>query len=296
VIDFSVCIETAFAEGERAVPDRVRAAADAGFPAVEIWDWQDKSLPDLSRALVESNTKLHTLCVETWRDKCQLADPQSHDEFIARVERAASVALELGTPKLVVLGGDAIHDRDVASQRNAVVDALARASDVLGQSGIELVVEVVNRQFEGPNALLQDSAAALEVICRVDRPNVRFLHDRYHAILNGEPLGWAIDAHIDLVGHVQAADVPGRHEFGTGNQNWAEELAHLIRAGYEGYVGIEIVPAADSAGLYAGARSILLAAQSLVGSVPTTSVAISTVPAHSRFMSAPRVNCSEALD
>lgn len=265
MIDFSVCIETAFAEGGRAVPERVRAAADVGFPAVEIWDWQDKSLPDLGRALVETNTELHTLCVETWRDKCELADPRSHEEFIARVERAASVAVELGTPKLVALAGDAIPGLDVTSQRAAVVDALARASDLVAKLNLELVVEVVNRQFEGPNALLQDSASALEVVRQVDRPNVKFLYDRYHAILNDEPLGWAIDTQMDLVGHVQAADVPGRHEFGTGSQDWVDELAWLIRAGYEGYVGIEIVPAADSRDLYAGARSILTAAQSLAG-------------------------------
>lgn len=268
MIDFSVCIETAFAEGGRAVPDRVRAAADAGFRAVEIWDWQDKSLPELGRALIESNTELHTLCVETWRDKCQLGDPQSHDEFIARVERAASVALELGTPKLVVLAGDVMPDRDMATQLKAVVDALARASDVVARSKLELIVEVVNRQFEGPNALLRDSTTALEVIRRVDRPNVKFLYDRYHAILNGEPLGWAIDGNMSLVGHVQAADVPGRHEFGTGNQNWGKELAHLMRAGYDGYVGLEIVPAADSAGLYAGARSLMASHRLADGELP----------------------------
>lgn len=266
MIDFSVCIETAFAEGGRAVPDRVRAAADDGFPAVEIWDWRDKSLPDLGRALVASNTELHTLCVESWRDKCQLANPQSHDEFIVRVERAASVAVDLGTPKLVVLAGDVIAGGDLASQRDAVVDAVTRASDVVAKLKLELLVEVVNRQFEGPNALLQDTAAALEVIRRVDRPNVKFLYDRYHSILNGEPLGWAIDAHMDQIGHVQTADVPGRHEFGTGNQNWEQEFAYLIRAGYEGYVGLEVVPAADSAGLYASAKSLLVASQSL--SVP----------------------------
>ena len=266
MIDFSVCIETAFAEGGRTVPDRVRAAADAGFPAVEIWDWQGKPLADLGRALAETDTELHTLCVENWRDKCQLGDSHSHDEFIARVERAASVAVDLGTPKLVVLAGDVIPRRDSASQRTAVVDALSRASDAIAKDNLELVVEVVNRPFEGPKALLQDSATALDVVRRVDRPNVKFLYDRYHAILNGEPLGWAIDAQMDLVGHVQTADVPGRHEFGTGDQNWAEELAHLIRAGYDGYVGIEIEPMADSAGLYASARSILTAAQRLVAS------------------------------
>jgi hydroxypyruvate isomerase len=263
VIDFSVCIETAFAEGDRLMPDRVRAAADAGFPAVEIWDWREKSLPDLSRALAETNTELHTLCVETWRDKCQLGDPQSHDEFISRVERSAAVAVDLGTPKLVVLAGDVVPARDVASQRNAVADALVRASDAVAKLKLELIVEVVNRQFEGPNALLADTATALEVVRQVDRPNVKFLYDRYHAILNGESLGWAIDTQMHLVGHVQAADVPGRHEFGTGDQDWAEELAWLIRAGYQGYVGIEIAPAGDSGGLYAGAQSILSAAQRL---------------------------------
>lgn len=265
MIDFSVCIETAFAEGGRAVPDRVRAAADAGFLAVEIWDWQDKSLPDLKRALLETNTELHTLCVESWRDKCRLADPQSHDQFIARVERAASVAVDLGTPKLVVLAGDRIAGPDEASQRRSAIDALVRASEAVAQSKLELVVEVVNRQFEGPNALLQDSAIAVDVIRRVDCPNVKFLYDRYHAILDDEPLGWAIDGHMDLIGHVQAADIPGRHEFGTGNQDWAEELAWLIRAGYDGFVGLEVVPTSDSGELYAAARSLLTAAQSLVG-------------------------------
>lgn len=264
MIDFSVCIETAFAEGGRAVPDRVRAAADAGFPAVEIWDWRDKPLSELGHALADTDTELHTLCVENWRDKCQLADPQSHDEFIARVERSAAVAVDLGTPKLVVLAGDIIPDRDVASQRSAVVDALARASDAVSKLELELIVEVVNRQFEGPNALLSDTATALQVVRQVDRPNVKFLYDRYHAILNGEAVGWAIDTQMDLIGHVQAADVPGRHEFGTGNQDWAEELAWLIRAGYQGYVGIEIVPAADSRDLYAGARATLTAAQRLI--------------------------------
>jgi hydroxypyruvate isomerase len=261
MIDFSVCIETAFAEGDRAMPDRVRAAADAGFPAVEIWDWRDKSLSELDRALRATNTELHTLCVEMWRDKCQLADPGSHDEFIASVEHSAAVALDLGTPKLVVLAGDVIPGRDVDAQRNAAVDALVRASDTVAQSGLELVVEVVNRQFEGPNALLRDSATALDVISRVGRPNVKFLYDRYHAILNGEALGSAVEGQMELVGHIHAADVPGRHEFGSGEQNWTEELAWLIRAGYEGFVGIEVLPIGDSSGLHAAAQSMLTAAR-----------------------------------
>lgn len=60
-----------------------------------------------------------------------------------------------------------------------------------------------------------------------------------------------------LIGHVQAADVPGRHEFGTGTIDWAGELAWLQNAGYGGYVGIEGIPLGDSSRVYAAARALL---------------------------------------
>jgi hydroxypyruvate isomerase len=212
VIDFSVSIELAFAEEDRPFPDRVRAAAAAGFPAVEIWDWRDKPLAALGLALRETGTKLETLCVEDWRDKCQLADPAEHAEFVRRVVETARVAVELGCPKLVVLAGDRRASMGLETQLGAAGEALAWASDAIAELPVELLVEVVNRQLEGPNALLQDSATALELLRRLDRPNVRFLYDRYHAILNGEPLGWAVAGNMPLIGHIQVADIPGRHE------------------------------------------------------------------------------------
>lgn len=261
MIDFSVCIETAFGENDRNFPDRVRAAADAGFRAVEIWEWWDKPMPELRRALTETATHLHTLCVETWRDKCQLGDRRSHAVFLERLSRAADVAVDLGTPKLVVLAGDRNANLDPSAQHEAVLDALAAASDRIAGSDLQIVVEIVNREFEGPNALLQDSAATLRLLRTLDRPNVKYLYDRYHAILNGESLGWAVGANMDLVGHVQVADVPGRHEFGTGAQDWLGELAWLLAAGYQGFVGIEAIPKASSSQLYSQASLILQAAE-----------------------------------
>lgn len=256
-IDFSVSIELAFADGGRSFPDRVRAAAAAGFPAVEIWDWRDKPLAELGAALRETGTKLETLCVEDWRDKCQLADPAAHAEFVRRVVETARVAAELQCPKLVVLAGDISAGVPLDEQMGAAGEALLRAADAVAELPVELLVEVVNRQFEGPNALLQDSESALGLLRRLDRPNLRFLYDRYHAILNGERLGWAVDGNMALVGHVQAADLPGRHEFGAGAHDWATELGWLKRAGYAGYVGIEAIPMGPSEKLYDGAQAVL---------------------------------------
>lgn len=259
MIDFSVCIETAFAEGNPSFPDRVRAAAKAGFPAVEIWEWWTKPLPELRHALLETGVELHTLCVETWQDKCQLGDPGSRPVFLERVQRAAVAAIDLGAPKLVVLAGDRVDGFSEAAQHDTLLETLSAAANVIDGSGLQLTVEVVNRQFEGPNALLQDTQTALRLLRTLDRADVRFLYDRYHAILNGESLGWAVEGNMDLIGHIQAADVPGRHEFGTGNTDWTAELSWLAEAGYQGFIGIEAIPLGDSALLYEGAKQALRA-------------------------------------
>ncbi|MGV8953388.1 MAG: TIM barrel protein [Cypionkella sp.] len=260
MIDFSVCIETAFAEGNPSFPDRVRGAAKAGFPAVEIWEWWTKPLPELRHALLDTGTELHTLCVETWQDKCQLGDPTSQSVFLERVKRAAAVAIDLGTPKLVVLAGDRVDGRSEAAQHDALLETLAAAATAIAGSGLQLLLEIVNREFEGPNALLQDTQTTLRLLRSLNHPQVRFLYDRYHAILNGESLGWGVEGNMDLVGHIQVADVPGRHEFGTGNIDWAAELSWLGPAAYQGLVGIEAIPLCDSSSLYEGAKHTLAAA------------------------------------
>jgi hydroxypyruvate isomerase len=51
-----------------------------------------------------------------------------------------------------------------------------------------------------------------------------------------------IREYLSLVDHVQIADVPGRHEPGTGQQPIAEFLEDLDALGYPGSVGLEYRP------------------------------------------------------
>jgi hydroxypyruvate isomerase len=52
----------------------------------------------------------------------------------------------------------------------------------------------------------------------------------------------AVDAYLPLVGHVQVADVPGRHQPGTGAAPIQAFLERLDERDYDGYVGLEYVP------------------------------------------------------
>ena len=51
---------------------------------------------------------------------------------------------------------------------------------------------------------------------------------------------------LDIIDHVHVADVPGRHEPGTGELNYANIFKALREAGYDKYVGFELDPTVPS--------------------------------------------------
>lgn len=253
---FAASIEMMFTENGRPAADRVRAAADAGFAGVEIWDWRDKDVPTLRAALDQTGLELVTACVEHWSDKCALADRHAHPEFLRRVADTIDAAAELGTRRLVVLGGDRHDEVSPSEQRDAVVDVLRAAADLAAASDMTLLLEVVNREIEGPRAVIDSTARAFEVIDAVGSGALAMLYDRYHAVLNGEDLE-PIAHRMDAIGHIQVADVPGRGEPGSGEIDWRAELGWLDRHGYTGFIGLECTPTVDSRDVLARTLEIL---------------------------------------
>jgi hydroxypyruvate isomerase len=54
-----------------------------------------------------------------------------------------------------------------------------------------------------------------------------------------------LEKNIDLVGLVHVADVPGRHEPGTGEINYASIFRKLGQLHYSNYVAMEFIPTGD---------------------------------------------------
>jgi hydroxypyruvate isomerase len=44
------------------------------------------------------------------------------------------------------------------------------------------------------------------------------------------------------IGHIQIADVPGRHQPGSGRIDFPAVFAAIDRSGYQGWVGAEYIP------------------------------------------------------
>ena len=87
----------------------------------------------------------------------------------------------------------------------------------------------------------------------VDSVAVGLTFDAYHHQVNEGNLISSLTQEIDLVRHIHIADVPGRHEPGTGEINYLNLLSAAKRAGYDGYLGLECVPTQRDVGGRAGA-------------------------------------------
>ena len=51
---------------------------------------------------------------------------------------------------------------------------------------------------------------------------------------------------LGIIGHMQLADNPGRHEPGTGELNYPKIFNEIDAMGYEGWIGCEYIPAEDT--------------------------------------------------
>jgi len=125
--------------------------------------------------------------------------------------------------------------------RRMAVDNLARAAPLARAAGITLLVEALNT-WESPRYFLDRSRLGLDIVREVGEPNVRFQYDCYHMQRMEGQLIDTLTKNLEWIGHVQLADVPGRHEPGTGEIDYDNVLRALEAAGYAGYVGLEYRP------------------------------------------------------
>ena len=203
--------------------DRFEAAARAGFGAVELWwpgDDAAAALPGLT-----SRWKLWLALLNfdggdlAAGERGLAADPRRRTELRANVPVALEIARACGCARLNLLIGKRQAEYSRSDQLDFARDNVAN----------------------GP-CLLTTTAAAAAFAASVGLPNIRLQYDVYHMQRTEGDLVTTLDEHWPLISHVQIADVPGRHEPGTGEINYPFVLDHLDRNGYRGAVGLEYRP------------------------------------------------------
>jgi hydroxypyruvate isomerase len=238
----SACVELLFREAG-AVPNRIRAASAHGLDAVEFWQWSNKDLDGVAAALGETGLPLAAILCEPIAN---LTNPATHDFFLEGVRASLRAAQRLDAPIMIAQAGNVVDGLPRAHQHAALVAALKRAADLLAGTGVVIALEPLNDRVDHPGYFLTSTREGLDVIDEVGRPEIRLLYDIYHAAVMDEPID-LIAGRLDRIVHTHLADVPGRHEPGTGSLDWQARLDWLAAQGFAGYVGLEYRPLAGTA-------------------------------------------------
>jgi hydroxypyruvate isomerase len=168
--------------------------------------------------------------------------PGREAEFRDGLERAIEYASAVRCPRLNCLAGLAPVER---SHFDALVANVRHAARRLGELGIQLMIEPINTRSV-PGFFLSRSAQAIDVLNAAGEGNALLQYDVFHMQIMEGDLAATIERLLGRIGHVQIADVPDRHEPGTGEINFDFLLAHLDRIGYSGWVGCEYNPRGDT--------------------------------------------------
>ena len=222
--------------------ERFGAAAAAGFDAVELL------FPyDMPSAAVREQLAWHGLTqlgVNTPPgrdgDAGLAAVPGREREWADAFKRAVDYAVAIGGRSIHCLAGYVpVEQRPTAEK--VFIDNLSRAAEAAETAGLMLLIEPINPR-DRPGYFLNRVEHAADIIGKVGRANVRIQFDFYHVQLFGGDLIRRFETHLPLIGHVQIAAVPSRHEPDEGEVNYREIFAVLDRLQYPSFVACEYRP------------------------------------------------------
>jgi len=222
--------------------DRIRAAHDLGFPAIEFWPYRGKPIDETADLCQQLGITVAQFTA--WGFSPGLNDPANHDRFVETIEEACGVAKRLGCQKMTVVGG---NDRSGVSRREMhdhIIEGLRRAAPIAEAEEVMLILEPMNIRRDHPGHCLYGSPDALRICRAVDSPMVKINWDLYHMQISEGDLCGRLREGFDQVGYLQIADHPGRHEPGTGEIHYNRVLREAWELGYRGFVGLECSPLA----------------------------------------------------
>jgi len=226
--------------------DRFAAAARAGFRYVEYQFPYAWKADELARRARDANLQvvLHNLPAGDFAkgERGIACLPGREREFRDSLENAIAYAKAVDCPRLNCLAGLAPADERHFA---VLVENVRYAARRLGEAGLQLTLEAINTRSV-PGFFLSRSAQAIEVLNAAGEGNAYLQYDFFHMQIMEGDLAATVARLLGRIGHIQLADVPGRHEPGTGEVNFAFLLRHLDALGYSGWVGCEYNPRGDT--------------------------------------------------
>jgi hydroxypyruvate isomerase len=243
--------------------ERLEKVAEAGYHAVELVgseykNWSDE---DFHRA----NRKRRELGITfdvTAGLAHGVADPDAREAFLSDLRQALPAMEKIECPAIIVLSGNVVPGKSHNDQHQSCIEGLKRAAEIAEKKDLTILLENIDLE-ENPRYYLWSVAEGFEIITRVGHPQVKFLYDFFHEQISEGNLIEKLEKNIEKVGLMHVADVPGRHEPGTGEINYTNIYKKLAALKYDRYVAMEFIPTGDPVASLRRAREEALRAARL---------------------------------
>lgn len=231
--------------------DRFEAAADAGFTAVECQFPYEVAAHEVAERLRRHKIEpvLFNMPPGNWAagDRGLAALPERQGEFKESVGTALRYARSCGCKRLHAMAG--IAEPTDAATLSTYRANLAYAAEVAARDEVTVLIEPINRR-DMPGYFLSDYERAADLISAIGSDALRLQFDIYHRqMICGRVLDGLREL-LAVIGHIQIAGIPGRHEPDGSELDFSVIFAEIDRLGYDGFIGCEYRPrSTTSAGL-----------------------------------------------
>jgi hydroxypyruvate isomerase len=179
--------------------------------------------------------------------------PGREAEFRTGFTQALMYADALNCPRIHAMVGLRAEGASADVADATLVSNLQWAAAEAAKAGRDVLIEPINtRSVPGFHVNRQDHAH--RIVQAVGASNLKVQMDLFHCQIVEGDLSSKIAQYLPTgqVGHFQIAEVPDRHEPGTGEVNWTHifQVIDKVSAecGWDGWIGCEYNPADASAG------------------------------------------------
>lgn len=228
-------------------------ASSAGFQGVEVGNEYEKWTPAEWKRNLARKDALGIKVDSAVPGRNALADHSKRTALHDDLMKAIPGAKELGCKQFIYTAYTRVPEQTPEQQRAAIVDTLKYAADLLEKDEIEIVLEPIDL-LEHKQEAVTSVAEAFEITRAVGSPRVKVLYDFYHEQRQAGNLIEKLEKNIDQVGLVHIADVPGRHQPGTGEIHYQNIYRKLAALHYDRYICMEFSSLGDPVKILKNAR------------------------------------------
>ncbi|MDB5570205.1 MAG: hypothetical protein JWN93_1388 [Hyphomicrobiales bacterium] len=237
---FSANISMMFCE--RPFPERIAAAARAGFDSVECHFPYAFNAREVRALVDEAGLVLNGINTSPGNagEFGLAAQAGREDDFARALDEALAWGAVAGASTVHCMSG-VVAPEDRARAQDVFLRNMERASDTARGSGMTLLIEPIN-PYDRAGYFVSRSDEVAGLLGLLGRDNVKMMFDFYHVQIAEGDLLRRVERHWPLIGHVQFASVPERAEPDMGEIAYGAIFAALARLGWGGYVAAEYRP------------------------------------------------------